>query len=255
MDEAVRLRVASIPGSSLVFREDVIRANRQAVEDELTNSLASAPGPTAAHRITAWAMTVRQPAFTFTSVLHTHPDVTEAAPHLGYRYADLMLQLPAAWLYRKAFYAYMIHLMLPELRHIAYANTGTVLSGRLPTLEVPVEPLARRTIGRAYSYGTRAVNRLMRTIQPARSARSLLFSDAALLDHVQDCVHSLAAVRDVVDVQRCDELLERTRAGLCPSEEALGSLTAFCVSAASLQDGAAATLHEWGGGRTAPQPS
>ena len=65
------------------------------MEDALTESFAAVGGPTAAHRVTAWAMMYRQPAFTFTSVLHTHPDVTEAFCHLDYRYTELMLRLPS----------------------------------------------------------------------------------------------------------------------------------------------------------------
>ena len=112
-----------------MFRDDVIEYGRRAVHDALAESFAAVTGPTAAHRTTAWAMIYRQPAFTFTSVLHTHPDVTEAACHLDYRYTDLMLRLPASWLYNKAFYSYMLYSALPQLRHIPYANTGRLLSG------------------------------------------------------------------------------------------------------------------------------
>ena len=118
IEDACRRRLALSRCWTLVFRDEVIESGRRAVHDALAESFAAVTGPTAAHRVTAWAMIYRQPAFTFTSVLHTHPDVTEAACHLDYRYTDLMLRLPASWLYNKAFYSYMIYSALPHLRHI-----------------------------------------------------------------------------------------------------------------------------------------
>ena len=206
------------------------------MQDAVAESFAAIGGPTAAHRVTAWAMVYRQPAFTFTSVLHTHPDVTEAACHLDYRYTDLMLQLPASWLYQKAFYAYMIYTELPQLRHIPYANTGTLLSGR-PPHEIPREWMGRRMWNSAYAFGRRAGGRVVRSVIPARSDPSLFFRDAALLDEVEECVHSIPMLRDLVDVERCDKLLARTRAGDCPSEELLGCLTSLSLSAVVLSRG------------------
>jgi hypothetical protein len=198
----------------------------------LAESLAATRGPTAAHRVTAWAMVCRQTAFTFTSILHTHPDVAEGFCHLDYRYADLMLQLPATWLYRRAFYSFMIYDRLPALRHVPYANIGRVLSGCPPTMERPREPLGLRAMQQAGAFGRRAIGRIVRSISPARAAPpSLVFEDKALLDEVQECIHSIPMLREVLDVQRCDALLERTRAGTCPSEEILGGLTSLCVSA------------------------
>ena len=218
-----------------MFRDDVIEYGRRAVHDALAESFAAVTGPTAAHRVTAWAMIYRQPAFTFTSVLHTHPDVTEAACHLDYRYTDLMLRLPASWLYNKAFYSYMIYSALPHLRHIPYANTGRLLSGEPPTHESPREPLGRRTFALAQSLGRRAVGPLYRSVTPARTeALSLPFTDTVLLDEVKECVHSIPLLRDIVDVRRCDKLVEQARAGTTRSDEVLGVLTSLCVSAATL---------------------
>jgi hypothetical protein len=64
---------------------------------------------------------------------------------------------------------------------------------------------------------------------------SLLFRDVALLDQVQELLHSVPLVRDIVDVERCDRLLARSRAGACPSAEVLGTLTSLCFSAAALR--------------------
>lgn len=244
MDDALRRKLAPSASWNLVFQDDATQTHRHTVEQELVESLAATRGPTAAHRITAWAMTFRQPAFTFTSVLHTHPDVGEAFPHLGYRYVDLMLQLPAPWLYQKSFYRYMIYRALPKLRHIPYANVGHPLSGRIPTLDIASESTARRLIARASSLGKRAAGRVGRSIRPARPTSSLLFSDTALFDDVEECLHSSPALRDIVHMKRCERLLAQARTGVFPSEEALGVLTALCVGAGSLLDGTT-SRREW----------
>jgi hypothetical protein len=73
IEAACRQRLARQSFWRLVFRDDVIAANQRVVEDALAESFAGVTGPSAAHRITAWAMVYRQTAFTFTSVIHTHP--------------------------------------------------------------------------------------------------------------------------------------------------------------------------------------
>ena len=159
-----------------------------------------------------------------------------------------MLQLPATWLYKKTFYSDMIYRVLPELRHIPYAIRVRSSPGTCPTLEVTHEPLTRRAFERAYSYGARATRRLVRSVSPRRTTpQSPLFSDSTLIHFVDDCVHSLPALRDVVDVRRCETLLALNRAGTCPSEEALGGLTP-CVSARDVRAwnrGAETRRHRW----------
>jgi hypothetical protein len=239
LDDACRRRLADSRGWPLIFRDEVIANSRGTVADAMAESFAGVRGPTAAHRVTAWAMTCRQPAFTFTSVMHTHPDVSEAFCHLDYRYADLMLRLPATWLFQRAFYAYMVHTELPHLRHIPYANTGRLLSGTPPPHDIQPQPRMSRSMAMAWSIGARVANRLL----PARTAgASLLFRDAVLLDQVQELLHSISLLREIVDVERCDRLLARSRAGACPSEEILGTLTSLCLSAAALRSGVPLTV-------------
>jgi hypothetical protein len=238
MADARRRRLARKREWSLVYRNDVIHSDGGAVEEALGESFGDSPGPTAAHRITAWAMTYRQPAFTFTSIFHTHPEVSETVCHLDYRYTDLMLQLPAAWLYKKTFYAYMIHSCVPELRHVPYADTGAVLSGERPGLRVRYEGRAHRAAKAASSFGRHALRRVVRSIVPSRPrSSSLIFRDSGLLDNIEDCVHSIPSLREIVDVRRCDELLAQARAGTYPSEEALGTLTSLCFSFRTLHGG------------------
>jgi hypothetical protein len=179
-------------------------------------------------------MRYRQPAFTFTSVIHAHPEVTEAVCHLDYRYADLMLQLPATWLYHKAFYAYMIHRELPQLRHVPYANTGARLKGRPPTLAIPRESLVER----AQAFGLRVARKVVRTVQRGRPARWLILGDPALLTEIQEIVHTTPSLGDVLDVRRCEDFIEKVRSGVYRDhahEEVLGCLTSMCWCAATLR--------------------
>jgi hypothetical protein len=181
-------------------------------------------------------MVYRQPAFTFTSVIHAHPEVTEAACHLDYRYADLMLQLPAAWLYDKAFYAYMIHRELPQLRHVPYANTGARLTGRPPTLAVPRESLVEL----AQAFGLRAARKVIRTVRPRRPARWLILGDPALLTEIQEILHATPSLGDMLDVRRCEDFIEKVRTGVYRDhvhEEILGSLLSMCLCAVTLPMG------------------
>jgi Asparagine synthase/Glutamine amidotransferase domain len=235
MDDAFRRRIATNRHWRLIYRDEVIQGSGRAVKDSLEESLAESRGPTAAHRITAWGMTHRQPAFTFTSVFHTHPDVTEMVCHLDYRYSDLMLQLPAEWLYGRAFYAYMIYTCLPHLRHVPYANTGAVLSGQLPDLRVKRTRPELDVLTSIYSFGRRALGRVVRAVSRTPRIPSLIFSDTTLVDEVVECLHSTPALSDIVDVKRCDALLAQARGADWASEEALGSLTSLCLSFRALE--------------------
>jgi hypothetical protein len=183
-------------------------------------------------------MVYRQPAFALTSVFHTHPEVTEAVCHLGYRYADLMLRLPASWLYDKAFYAYMIHREVPHLRHVPYANSGSRLTGRPPTLAIPRESLVER----AQAFGLRAARKVIRTVRRRRPARWLILGDPALLTEIQETVHATPSLGDVLDVRRCEDFIEKVRTGVYRDyahEEVLGCLTSMCWCAATLHSGSA----------------
>jgi Glutamine amidotransferase domain/Asparagine synthase len=235
VEDARRRRVVRSQAWSLIFRDEVIDAYGRGVKESLAGTFASMTGPTAAHRVTAWAMVHRQPAFTFTSVLHTHPDVAEAVCHLDYRYTDFMLQLPAPWLYQRRFYSYMLYMALPQLRHVPYANIGRPLSGEPPTSAIPRQLTSRKVVDFGYLLARRAASRIVSSVVPARTrARSLLFSDRRLLDEVSERMHSSSVLRDILDLRRCDDLLARTRTGTCPSEEAVGVLTSLCTSVAAL---------------------
>jgi hypothetical protein len=237
--DACRRRLARSQLWGLVFRDDVIGAARPAVEEELAASFAAVGGPTAAHRITAWGMVYRQPAFTLTSVFHTHPDVTEAVCHLGYRYSDLMLRVPATWLYRRAFYAFMIHRELPQLRHVPYANTGALLTGTPPSLLAPRESMQSRMFRLTRTVGARGFRRLVRAVAPRRGARGwLVLGDAALLAEVQEILHTTPSLGELLDLRRCDDFIEKVRAGVYQGgghEEVLGGLAAMCVSETTLR--------------------
>jgi hypothetical protein len=64
----------------------------------------------------------------------------------------------------------------------------------------------------------------------------LLLGHAALLDSVQEQVHSIPGLADILDVRRCDKLLARARDGTFESDEMLGGLAAMCISSSLLSD-------------------
>src|SRR5262249_3571096 len=121
----------------LIFSSDWLTEYRHVIRDSFLETWEVLKGPTAAHRATAWGMLIRQPAFTFSGPLHNHPYFDEGTAHLGYKYTDLMLRLPAHWLYQRNFYKYMVHRCIPKLREVVYSNTGQKLSGHLDNLTAP----------------------------------------------------------------------------------------------------------------------
>lgn len=120
------------PSTFMYFMSsEMFNSHLQEYQTLMEHSFEGIRSPTAAHKICAWCMTYRQPGFTFTNAHHCHPYMSQIRPHLGYAYNDLILKLPALWLYQKQFYKYMIYHALPLLQSIIYANTNHPLSGKL----------------------------------------------------------------------------------------------------------------------------
>jgi asparagine synthetase B (glutamine-hydrolysing) len=108
------------------------------MQELLTETYANVSGPTAAHKVTAWWMTHYIPAFACSGPFNSYPGKSRVYPHLGYAYNDLMLKQPALWLYKKAFYKYMIYQSFPQIRHVCYANTGEYLKDSIPAAQLPM---------------------------------------------------------------------------------------------------------------------
>jgi hypothetical protein len=225
----------------VLFRDDVVRQCQRDLYRSLLESFDELGGRTSAHKITAWALVHRWPAFTFTSVLHTHPDVTEAFCHLDYRFCDLMLTLPAEWLYDRQFYAFMIYECLPHLRHVIYANTGKVLDGRLSAVTVQESP--RKSVRSLLSITMRQAlpSWLIERIRPSRRGspsfhHALFRSDTKLLKDMEETLHGAGPLRALVDADRCLRFLERFRnddlGELSYDEQAdlIGGLATMCLS-------------------------
>ena len=224
-----------------VFRSEIIREFGTGIYESLFNSFENIGGPTAAHRVTAWELLNRWPAFTFTSVLHNHPDVSEAFCHLDYQYADLMLQLPADWLYERNFYSVMIFNCLPSLRPIAYANTGRSLNGELRQFDYHKRLQTRVALTAADAARKIVPRTIKRLIKPfSRGCPSLTYSlyrqDRRLLSEIRECIHSLPAVREILDPEKCVRFLDDFVNDTVPNvtydgqTELVGSLASFCLS-------------------------
>lgn len=229
IDDFCRSRMRHLQRLRLVMRDDVVDGCAAPLRASLEDSIRALGGPTAAHRATAWKMVERQPAFTFTSIVHAHPDVGEAFCHLDYRYVELMLQLPAAWLYRRSFYRVMIHTALPQLRHVPYTNTGELLTGAL--LEArderphPIRVAARRVLA-----GIRS-----RVLPPDPDVHEAQFrKDRRLIDAIREGLHAHPALRDILDVARCDRYLDDYAAGRRRGAEPFGTLATMCLAPGAL---------------------
>jgi Asparagine synthase len=233
---------------NLLFPEDIVKHYSRDIHSSLLDSFKNITGPTAAHRVTAWAMIYRQPAFTFTSVIHNHPEVAEAFCHLDYTYCDLMLKLPAEWLFRRNFYTFMIFNNLPELRHIIYANTGEVLSGELIHFNYK-RSLSKHIISLITNVSRKVVHRnhfsekLVRTRRSSttRAAAHSLYSslfrnDEKLLTEIAECLGSYTTLHEVLNVEKCLRFLDKFKAGHRQAHsyrqetELLGSLATMCLS-------------------------
>ncbi|MGH2360310.1 MAG: hypothetical protein ACRDGM_07185, partial [bacterium] len=214
-----------------LFRRDVLREYYPRVEPSLKETFELSEGPTAAHRVSAWSMANRNFAFHFTCPTHSHPDVTEAQPHLGYEYTDLMVQLPARWLYKRAFYEFMIVQCLPSLRDVIYGNTGKRLSG---TLDVSSKDSQR---GKPYHRVRRFVGRSLRAIvpSPVRRQRTFLYDllhNDQLLSDVAEIIRSRRSLGKILDVEKCTQFVADCRAGRIGRKRddtrLLGTLTTMC---------------------------
>jgi hypothetical protein len=220
----------------MFFQPEIVRTNLPDFDHTLDATLAEIGGPTAAHRITAWEMLHRWPAFTLTSVLHNHPEVTESFCHFDYRYADLMLQLPAEWLFERNFYSCMIYKCLPELRKVPYANTGQLLSGNL--LHFEKESLKTRAL-RSVASGARkvlpkSVKRRIRTEETPSFSYFLYKNDARLLSDLRESLHSRTAIQHILDTKKSLKFLDGFIAGkvvdssYSQQTELIGTLVTMC---------------------------
>ncbi|MBK8012007.1 MAG: hypothetical protein IPK13_11710 [Deltaproteobacteria bacterium] len=207
---------------SRVFRRDAIDHLLKEAQRSLLDSLSDISGPTAAHRITAWALGVRAPAFTFNCTITGHMSVAQASPHLGTAYTNLMLKLPATWLFGRNFYQFMVWRSLPMLRDVIYANTGLPLRDHLlrspvPT-RVPPGHLIRRMLRRAVHSNVAApvMPRLRRL--PGVGGRgslvgfNLMRHDAALVQVIDETLDS-PALAEVVDPGRAHAFVRDMQAG------------------------------------------
>ncbi|MBE0537643.1 MAG: hypothetical protein IH624_18410 [Phycisphaerae bacterium] len=219
-----------------IWRREVVEAHYPLLDDCMEACFSELSGETAAHCLSAWAMVFRQPAFTFSSPIHNHPDVTEASPHLGYDYVDCMLQLPAEWIYQKNFYKFMIRHCLPELGDVVYANTGKTLPTEIQRYAVPPRKRICAAIERCIPAVPLEAYRQSRAKPSSQETPEylLLRRDKTLLQHVREMLHSFSALREMLDVAGCDAFLRSFEEGsdspLQPAYQAeiAGGLATMC---------------------------
>ena len=235
-------RTGGVDFLSTIFADTLVREFYPQLAETMVESLDELTGPTAAHRITAWAMVVRQPAFTFTTPFHKHSLFEEGTPHLGYAYADLMLKVPAPWLIGRAFYGYMLYRLLPQLRGVMYANTGQPLSGRLESLYATRPESGTMANVKAVLRKMPFYRQIKRLLLPGRQHTavapsfdySVLRADTALLSSTEEML-DLPGVSTLLDKDRCRKFIEAFRSGQIQSSSnddasVFGSLATLCLN-------------------------
>lgn len=244
-DECVQDFCRTLAGGAqllgILFRQEIVEEYRDEVYTSLSESFLEISAPTAAHKVTAWELLNRWPAFTFTSMLHNHPNVSEAFCHLDYQYMNLMLKLPAQWLYERNFYRVMIHNCLPKLRGIPYANTGQLLSSEIQHYDYDLD-LRSRTVGFAAQFARKLIPRkIKRLLKPTpKGARSFSYylyrDDGKLITGLKECLHSISALREILDADKCLRFLDDFRSDNIThlsydrQTELVGSLATMCLT-------------------------
>ncbi|MCF7957215.1 MAG: hypothetical protein K9M57_02070 [Phycisphaerae bacterium] len=199
----------------MIFRDEIIGDYYPQLDRAMFECFETINGPSAVHKITAWSMQCRQPCFTFTSPIHTHPDVTEASPHLGYAYNDLLLTLPMSWIFRKNFYDYMVYQCMPELRDIIYANTGQCLSGEMQTYAVSLRKKITGIID------TRLPSALVlrrntwrqQRIRQSSFVYDLFRQDDKLYDELRAILYSVSGLKQLFKLDGCEKFIADFQAG------------------------------------------
>ena len=225
-----------------LFGDSVLREHTPKVKKSLDESFQEIDGATAAHKVTAWEIRNRWPNFTFTpSLIHNHSDATEAFAHTDYTFCDLMLKLPAQWLYKRNFYSYMIYHSIPQLRHVIYANTGRLLDGRINhfstkrTLKQTVKDIVPSNLIRKLR-----VRKRRSPNKDTRGGHYLRYvNDGRLISEVEEVLRGLPPSGTILDVDKCLTFIGQFRDDRLPlsynvQTELIGSLVSLCLSHSTL---------------------
>lgn len=218
------------------FKEELVHEYQPLVRESIMNGFTNVSGPTPAHRILTWVMSNMLPNFSMRSGISNHPDVTDAMPHFGYQYTDLMLKLPAEWLYQKSFYKYLIYRCLPQLREVIYANTNEALTGDLTPPDdttVKQDILCRFKAPRHLSRRYKDYHSRLFKIYPFHYA--LFKSDNQLLVEIEEILHSSPHIKDIINQSACMSFMKgfkRGRPQINYSQDALllGGLATMCYT-------------------------
>jgi asparagine synthetase B (glutamine-hydrolysing) len=221
-----------LPCLGLFFDDSDLKEHQYKLKKSLAESFQELDGATAAHKVTAWDIRNRWPNFTFTSVIHDYPDATEAFAHTDYRFCDLMLKLPAQWLYKRNFYSYMIYHSIPELRHVIYANTGSLLDGRIKNFSTkrPLKDTVKDIVP------TSLIRRLRPPQKGARGGHYLRYvNDGRLISDAEEVLRGLPSSDTVLNVDKCLQFIRQFKDDRLPVSyevqgELMGSLISLCLA-------------------------
>lgn len=243
---------------SLVFNENIINEYYSKLQTSLMDTLEFESGPTAAHMITEWYVNTGMPSTNFISPIHNHPGFTETFCHIDYEFCDLMCQLPASLHYKRNFYNYMIYHCLPELRAVAYANTGQLLTGELvdydssftlkqtKSIKSNIYSLLKKSEALRYLVAqARKVQKIKvskQKIDPLLRKDEALFhyfllqEDHAMFEDLLEILHAYTELSHILDIAKCVKFLDRYRNSVQQTKSyhfdvaLLGALASLCYS-------------------------
>jgi hypothetical protein len=169
----------------------------------------------------------------------------DCCPHLGYDYVALMLQLPADWIFQRNFYKYMIYRCIPGLRHVMYANTGSVLPPAMTDYRSRRRPQASRFSVRSMLSKPKSL--LARGARRVRAAPpqpvpekpyllQVLQRDQDLHRRVRRWSTSSPSARELLDPDKTVSFVDRVAQdriapqGYGPAMECFGALATLCVA-------------------------
>lgn len=209
--------------------KDMFYTHLQEYQDFMQDSFDSIKSPTAAHKISAWNMIY--PGLVFSNTPHSHPYMSQIRPHLDYAYNDLILKLPALWLYQKQFYKYMIYHALPRLQKVVYANTNLPLSGKIGPSSRPEWFYKFYSLRRRLAAG-------WNTLFPHHTSSGcnfelmLIRQDAVFTDTIENILLSYPFFKDYFNVDQCIKYIRDIKSDTTPQVQVYCKEEPLCFLAA-----------------------
>ena len=130
----------------------------------------------------------------------------------------------------------MIYHCIPELREVVYANTLEKLSGQIEDYNISRAKRIKAVFGKMVP---QRAHQYLKTVQSKNTSisnfeYSLLCDKGKLFTELNEILHSVSELSELIDVVKCERFLENCRNGiihtnsLTKEAELIGSLATAC---------------------------